>query len=68
MAFRPNFRQQRSDRDRAARSRQEEKLKKLHERSAKRKAEREGTALPQDETAAPASEGEDMSPPAGKAQ
>jgi hypothetical protein len=46
MAFRPNFRQQRSDRDRAARSRQDEKLRKLHERSAKRKADREGTATP----------------------
>jgi hypothetical protein len=67
MAFRPNFRQQRSDRDRAARSRQDEKLQKMHARSAQRKAEREGTATPQDETAAPASEGEDTSPPAGKA-
>ena len=66
MAFRPNFRQQRSDRDRAARSRQDEKLQKMHARSAQRKAEREGTALPQDATAAPASEGEDTSPPAGK--
>lgn len=66
MAFRPNFRQQRSDRDRAARSRQDEKLQKMHARSAQRKAEREGTALPQDETTAPASEGEDTSPPAGK--
>jgi hypothetical protein len=43
MAFRPNFRQQRSDRDRASRSRQDEKLQKMHERSAKRKAAREGT-------------------------
>jgi len=66
MAFRPNFRQQRSDRDRAARSRQDEKLQKMHARSAQRKAEREGTALPQDGTAAPASEGDDTSPPAGK--
>jgi hypothetical protein len=46
MAFRPNFRQQRSDRDRAARSRQDEKLAKMHERSAKRKAEREAPAAP----------------------
>jgi hypothetical protein len=50
MAFRPNFRQQRSDRDRAARSRQDEKLQKLHERSAKRKAEREGTGAAPAET------------------
>lgn len=42
MAFRPNYRQQRSERDRSARSRQEEKLQKLQERAAKRKAEREG--------------------------
>lgn len=55
MAFRPNFRQQRSDRDRAARSRQDEKLQKLHERSAKRKAEREGTATPPED--APPTEG-----------
>ena len=50
MAFRPNFRQQRSDRDKASRSRQDEKLKKMHERSAQRKAEREGPATPSAET------------------
>jgi len=43
MAFRPNYRQQRTERDRSAKSRQEEKLQKLQERAAKRKAEREGT-------------------------
>ena len=48
MAFRPNFRQQRSDRDRASRSRQDEKLQKMHERSAKRKAVREGITPPED--------------------
>jgi len=58
MAFRPNFRQQRSDRDRASRSRQDEKLKKMHERSAKRKADREGPALPS----------EDAPPTDGKAE
>ena len=52
MAFRPNFRQQRSDRDRAARSRQDEKLQKLQERSAKRKAERQGTAQPAEDAPA----------------
>jgi hypothetical protein len=46
MAFKPNYRQQRSDRDRSARSRQDEKLQKLMERSAKRKAERVAAGLP----------------------
>jgi hypothetical protein len=58
MAFRPNFRQQRSDRDKASRSRQDEKLRKMHERSAQRKAEREGTVTPP----------EDAPPPEGKAE
>jgi hypothetical protein len=58
MAFRPNFRQQRSDRDKASRSRQDEKLRKMHERSAQRKAEREGTVMPAAETL----------PPEGKAE
>lgn len=58
MAFRPNFRQQRSERDRAARSRQDEKLQKMHERSAKRKAEREGTAAPSEDAAATGSKPE----------
>jgi hypothetical protein len=59
MAFRPNFRQQRSDRDRAARSRQDEKLQKMHERSAKRKAEREGTASLSEGAPPPADKAED---------
>ena len=46
MAFKPNYRQQRSDRDRSTRSKQDEKLQKLMERSAKRKAEREAAGLP----------------------
>ena len=46
MAFRPNYRQQRSQRDRSAKSRQEEKLEKLRERSEKRKAQREAAGLP----------------------
>jgi len=54
MAFRPNFRQQRSDRDKASRSRQDEKLQKMHERSAKRKAEREQQGLPPEDAPAPA--------------
>jgi hypothetical protein len=59
MAFRPNFRQQRSDRDRASRSRQDEKLQKMHERAAKRKADREAPASPPDA---------DAPPPADKAE
>ena len=62
MAFKPNYRQQRSDRDRSTRSKQDEKLQKLMERSAKRKAEREAAGLPPEaegtEGAAPVSEGE----------
>jgi hypothetical protein len=61
MAFRPNYRQQRSDRDRSTRSKHDEKLQKLMERSAKRKAEREAAGLPPEaepEGAPPAPEGE----------
>jgi hypothetical protein len=43
MAFKPNYRQQRAERDRQARAKQAEKLKKLQERSDQRKAEREAT-------------------------
>jgi len=46
MAFRPNYRQQRTERDRSAKSRQAEKLQKLQERADKRKAEREGLEPP----------------------
>ena len=46
MAFKPNYRQQRAERDRQARAKQAEKLKKLHERSEQRKAERERTMPP----------------------
>lgn len=40
MAFKPNYNQQRAERDRAKRKKQEEKLKLQQERTAKRKAER----------------------------
>ncbi len=53
MAFRPNYRQQRNDRDRSAKSRQEEKLEKLRERSERRKAEREADGLPPESSDAP---------------
>ena len=46
MARRPNYRHERTERDRSARSRQEEKLAKLQERAAKRKADREAAGLP----------------------
>ena len=41
MAFKPNYRQQRAERDRNARTRQAEKLKKLHDKSEQRRAERD---------------------------
>jgi len=58
MAFRPNYRQQRNDRDRSTRSKQDEKLKKLMERAEKRKAEREGTPLAETDAVTPVADGE----------
>ena len=46
MAFKPNYRQQRAERDRQARAKQAEKLKKLHEKSEQRKAERDRETAP----------------------
>jgi len=43
MAFRPNYNRDRAERDRAARARSAEKLAKKQEKSAQRKALREGT-------------------------
>jgi hypothetical protein len=53
MAFRPNYGMQRSDRNRAAQARSEEKKKKREEKSAQRQAERaeEIIRTPGDETA-----------------
>jgi hypothetical protein len=45
MAFRPNYNRDRSERDRAARARSDEKQRKKEEKSALRKAQREGTAI-----------------------
>ena len=45
MAFKPNYRQQRAERDRQARAKQAENLRKLQERSDQRKAEREASDL-----------------------
>ena len=56
MVFKPNYRQQRSERNRSAKSRQEEKLEKLRERSEKRKAERDAAGLSQNGDAAPEGE------------
>jgi hypothetical protein len=53
MAFKPNYRQQRAERDRHARAKQSEKLKKLQEKSDQRKAERDRTETgPEGEQAA----------------
>jgi hypothetical protein len=41
MAFKPNYRQQRAERDRNARTKQAEKLQKLQEKSQQRKADRD---------------------------
>jgi hypothetical protein len=46
MAFRPNYNRDRSERDRAARARSDEKQRKKDEKTAQRKAEREGTVAP----------------------
>ena len=40
MVFRPNYGMQRSDRNRAAQARRDEKMRKREEKSAQRKAER----------------------------
>jgi len=53
MAFKPNYRHQRAERDRQARAKQSEKLKKLQEKSDQRKAERDRTGTdPEGEPAA----------------
>lgn len=53
MAFKPNYGMQRSDRNRAAQARSEEKKRKKEEKSAQRKAERAGEikSSPDDEQA-----------------
>jgi hypothetical protein len=48
MAFKPNYNQQRAERDRAKRAKKEEKLKLQQERTAQRKAEAEGGTAPVD--------------------
>jgi hypothetical protein len=51
MAFRPNYNQQRSERQRAARAKSEEKQKRLDEKTAERKAAREASGLPPEDAA-----------------
>jgi hypothetical protein len=46
MVFRPNYNRDRSERDRAARARSDEKQRRKDEKTAQRKAEREGTGVP----------------------
>jgi hypothetical protein len=62
MVFRPNYNRDRSERDRAARTRADEKQQKKDEKTAQRKAEREGTPWPPE---APAHEGPGDGGPAG---
>jgi hypothetical protein len=45
MAFRPNYGRDRSERDRAARARSDEKQRKKDEKTALRKAQRAGTTV-----------------------
>jgi hypothetical protein len=46
MVFRPNYNRDRSERDRVARARSEEKQRKRDEKTAQRKAEREAAQAP----------------------
>jgi len=49
MAFKPNYRRDRAERQRAARAHTEEKQRKKEEKAALRKAEREAAEAPLDE-------------------
>jgi len=51
MAFRPNYNRDRAERDRMARARTAEKLRKKEEKTAQRKALRSGGESPSGETA-----------------
>jgi hypothetical protein len=50
MAFRVNYGRDRAERDRAARTRSQEKQKKKGEKTALRKAERAASEVPKDES------------------
>jgi hypothetical protein len=49
MAFKPNYNQQRAERDRAKRAKKEEKLKLQQERTAQRKASEAEGGVPTEE-------------------
>ena len=51
MAFKPNYRQQRSERERTKEARKQEKLQRREEEVAKRKAAREGEEQPNPDAA-----------------
>jgi hypothetical protein len=53
MAFRPNYNRDRSDRDRAARAKSEEKQRRKDEKTAERKAERAAAEAPPETGAGP---------------
>ena len=53
MAFKPNYQQQRGDRNRAKEQKKQERLRRRTEDAEKRKAERAGDVQPDGETAAP---------------
>jgi len=55
MAFKPNYRRDRAERQRAARARTEEKQRKKEEKAALRKAERKAVEAPPDESKRPGS-------------
>jgi hypothetical protein len=55
MAFRPNYSQQRGDRERAKQQKRQERLQRRAEGSEKRKAEREAVLGPEKETTTSAS-------------
>jgi hypothetical protein len=68
MAFRPNYNRDRAERDRAARARSAEKLAKKQEKSAQRKALREGTdpaQAPHDDANGGAADGAERVPETG---
>jgi hypothetical protein len=54
MAFRPNYNQQRGDRNRAKQEKKRERLARREEESQKRKAERDGLLTPHAATDEPA--------------
>ena len=58
MPFRPNYQQQRGDRNRAKEQKKQERLARREEDALRRKAERDGLLTPAPEADAPAPEPE----------